>query len=251
MASRVYKAGEGITSKDVAAAIDHSLLRPDITVTELLEGLAIAKQYGCVSVCVRPSDLALTVPALAGSGVLVTTVAAFPHGVATTESKLFEIGDAVDKGAVEVDMVMNYAMFLSGEYDYVEKEIAAAAQVAHGKGAKLKVIFENHYLNHDQIRHACTIAERAGADFVKTSTGYAPTGATAEDLRVMRASCSNSVAVKAAGGVRDLDGALAVMAAGAVRIGTRATVEIMEEAIRRETAGALVVSAEGQTGGGY
>lgn len=251
MATGVLKVGDILTARDVAGTIDHSLLRPDITVAELLEGCALARQYGCVSVCVRPSDLALMCAALAGSDVLVTTVAAFPHGVATTETKLFEVADAADKGAVEVDMVMNYARFLSGEEAYVEDEIARAVQVAHDRGAKLKVIFENHYLTPEQIRRACILSERAGVDFVKTSTGYAPTGATPEDLRIMRASCTSRVRVKAAGGVRDLADALAVMAAGAVRIGTRATVEIMQEARRREADGTLVVSDEGKMGDGY
>lgn len=247
----VWKSGDHITAGDVAMTIDHSLLRPDITVKELVEGCGIAKKYGCVSVCVRPSDLPVVVRELEGSGVLVTTVAAFPHGTASTKSKIFETMDAIVHGAVEVDVVMNIARFLSGEYDYVEQELREVARAAHNLEARVKVIFENHYLSPEQITHACRIAEAAGMDFVKTSTGYAPTGATIEDLKNMRKSCSPHVSVKAAGGVRTLDAALAVLSTGTIRIGTRGTVEIMEEAIRREKEGTLVVREEGTLGGGY
>lgn len=249
--AKIFHAGDKITALDVAQTIDHSLLRPDITIKELVEGCGIAKKYHCISVCVRPSDLPIVTRELAGSGVLVTTVIAFPHGTATTESKVSETIDAVKKGAVEVDMVMNIARFLSGEFDYVEKEIKAVVDAAHPLGAKVKVIFENHYLTPEQIEQACRLAERAGIDFVKTSTGYAPSGAKIEDLKVMRASCSEKVSVKAAGGVRDLDAALAVLATGTIRIGTRATEVILEEALRREKAGTLVVSEQGKMGEGY
>ena len=136
---------------------------------------------------------------------------------------------------------MNYARFLSGEFDYVQKELEETAQAAHDRGALLKVIFENHYLTPDQIAHACRIAEAAGADFVKTSTGYAPTGSTIEDLKIMRASVSPHIMVKSAGGVKTLDQALAVLATGAVRIGTRSTKAILEEAAIREKEGSLIV----------
>ena len=171
---KMFHDGDSITVREIAGTIDHSLLRPDITTAELVEGCALAKEYHCVSVCVRPSDLPIMARELKDSGVLVTTVAAFPHGTATTESKVFETIDAIEKGAVEVDVVMNYARFLSGEFDYVQDELARVAAAAHGRGALLKVIFENHYLTGDQIAHACRIAEKAGVDFVKTSTGYAP-----------------------------------------------------------------------------
>lgn len=246
-----FKEGDQITAYDVAQTIDHSLLRPDITVSELIEGCRIAKDYECISVCVRPSDLPVVSEELKDSGVLVTTVIAFPHGTATTESKLFETKDAIEKGAVEVDVVMNIARFLSKEFDYVENELKALCELAHGMGAKLKVIFENHYLDSEQIRHACEIAVRAGVDFVKTSTGYAPSGAKIEDLIVMRESCPPEVSVKAAGGVRGLDGALAVLATGTIRIGTRGTIDIMEEARKREKEGTLVVTSGGSLGGGY
>ena len=238
---KIFHEGDHVTVADIAGTIDHSLLRPDITVAELREGCALAKEYHCVSVCVRPSDLPIVTEELKGSSVLVTTVAAFPHGTSTPQTKVFETIDAIEKGAVEVDVVMNYARFLSGEFDYVQKELEETAQAAHNRGALLKVIFENHYLTPDQIAHACRIAEAAGADFVKTSTGYAPTGSTIEDLKIMRASVSPHIMVKSAGGVKTLDQALAVLATGAVRIGTRSTKAILEEAAIREKEGSLIV----------
>lgn len=238
---KIFHEGDHVTAADIAGTIDHSLLRPDITVAELREGCALAKEYHCVSVCVRPSDLPIVTEELKGSSVLVTTVAAFPHGTSTPQTKVFETIDAIEKGAVEVDVVMNYARFLSGEFDYVQKELEETAQAAHDRGALLKVIFENHYLTPDQIAHACRIAEAAGADFVKTSTGYAPTGSTIEDLKIMRASVSPHIMVKSAGGVKTLDQALAVLATGAVRIGTRSTKAILEEAAIREKEGSLIV----------
>lgn len=240
-----------ITVQDVADVIDHSLLRPDITVKELREGCQLARQYKCVSVCVRPSDLPIVTRELSGSKVLSTTVVGFPHGTCTTETKVYETLDAIDKGAVEVDMVINIGRMLSGEYGYVENDIRAVVHAAHSRNALAKVIFENYYLNKEQKEIACRISEQAGADFVKTSTGYALGGATIEDLKLMRRCCSSAVKVKAAGGVKDLDAALAVMATGTVRIGTRSTKDILEEAIKREREGLLFINADGKLGTGY
>ena len=227
---------ETISLKEIAQVIDHSLLRPELTVGELREGCAIAKRYGCISVCVRPSDLPIVVEELKGSAVKVTTVIAFPHGAATTQSKVAETIDAIAKGAVEVDMVLNIGRLRSGENDYVQREIAEVAEAAHARSALLKVILENYYLTDEQKVLGCRLAEAAGADFVKTSTGYAKGGATIPDLVLMRKTVSPRVQVKAAGGVRDLDAALAVIATGTVRIGTRATEEILGEARRRADA---------------
>ena len=230
-----------ISLAEIAFTLDHSLLRPELTVKELKEGCELAMKYNCVSVCVRPSDLPIVKDCLGGSKVLSTTVIAFPHGTATTEAKLFEISDAIAKGAVEVDMVMNYARFLSGEADYVENEITQAARTAHKNNALIKIIFENHFLNTAQIIQCCKICRKAGADFIKTSTGYAPSGAKIEDLVTM-VNHSDGMKVKAAGGVRTLDEALAVIATGTVRIGTRASKEIMEEAKAREKKGELFLT---------
>jgi deoxyribose-phosphate aldolase len=227
-----------ITLAEIAFTLDHSLLRPEITTKDLIEGCNLAKEYSCVSVCVRPSDLPIVLENLKGSKVLPTTVIAFPHGTATTDSKLFEISDAIEKGAVEVDMVMNYARFLSGEFNYVEGEIVRAAECAHKRGALLKVIFENYYLSTDQIIQCCKICKRAGVDFIKTSTGYAPGGSTIPDLITM-VKHADGMRVKAAGGIRNLDDALAVIATGTVRIGTRASKIILEEAKLREQRGEL------------
>ncbi|MEG2882687.1 MAG: deoxyribose-phosphate aldolase, partial [Christensenella sp.] len=173
------------------------------TVKELKEGCALAKQYKCVSVCVRPSDLPIVIQELKGTKVLPTTVIGFPHGTCTTETKIFETKDAIEKGAVEVDMVMNIGRFLSGEYDYVLDEINQVAQAAHEGGALLKVIFENYYLTDEQIIKASELAKAGGADFSKTSTGYAGGGATVHDLKIM-VEHADGMKVKAAGGVKTL-----------------------------------------------
>lgn len=229
-----------ITVQDVADVMDHSLLRPDITVEGLREGCRLAKEYNCVDVCVRPSDIEIACEELKGTNVLVTTVIGFPHGTATTESKVFETRDAVAKGAVEVDMVQNTARFLSGEYDYVENEIAQVAKAAHEGGALLKVIFENYYLTDEQKIHMCQICKRAGADFIKSSTGYAGGGATYEDMKLM-CEHADGMKVKAAGGIRTLDYTLQLMAMGVVRCGTRASESILKEAVERFEKGELYI----------
>ena len=239
-----------ISLQEIADTIDHSLLRPELTVKELIEGCELAKEFKCVSVCVRPSDLPIVVRELKGSKVLPTTTIGFPHGVTTTEAKVLETRDVVEKGAVEVDMVLNIARLLSGEFDYVLEDIAAVACEAHKGNALLKVIFENYYLNDDLIVKCCELSKKAGADFIKTSTGYAGGGATLHDLNLM-VKHAEGMKVKAAGGVKDLDGALAVIATGTVRIGTRSSREILEEAIKREKEGRLFISSEGQLGTGY
>jgi deoxyribose-phosphate aldolase len=222
-----------ISVTQIARAIDHALLRPEQTLAELREGCALAARYGAISVCARPSDLPVVAGELAGTETRATTVIAFPHGAATTESKVAETLDAIAKGAAEVDMVLNIGRLRSGEHDYVERDIRAVVEAAHGKSVLVKVIFENHYLSDEQKIVACRLAESAGADFVKTSTGYAASGATIRDLVLMRKSCGPRVQVKAAGGVRTIDQALAVLATGATRIGTSSTAAIIEEARKR------------------
>lgn len=240
-----------LTSRDIAAMIDHSLLRPQLTREEVVEGCRIAKQYAVASVCVKPCDVALSKKELEGSNVLVTTVIGFPHGSHRTEAKVMEAKLAMDDGAVELDMVLNIGRLLSREFDLVEKDIKAVVDVAHARGVIVKVILENFYLTDELKEIACRICEKAGADFVKTSTGFAAGGATIPDLKLMRKTCSPRVRVKAAGGVRTLDGALAVRAAGAVRFGATATKAIMEEAMKREREGTLVEAEGGELKGGY
>lgn len=228
-----------LTVQDIADMIDHSLLRPDLTEPDVRQGCRIAVRCRTVSVCVKPCDLAVALGELAGTPVRPTTVIGFPHGSGTTTAKLFEAREALDAGAVELDMVLNIGRLRSGDLTYVEDEIGALCSLAHGSGALLKVIFENAYLTDGHKEAACRICTRTGADFVKTSTGFAPTGATIADLRLMRRICPERVRVKAAGGVRTLDDALAVRSVGAERFGATRTAEILEEAVRRAAAGSL------------
>jgi deoxyribose-phosphate aldolase len=195
--------------------------------------------------------LPIAAEVLKGSDVKLCTVIGFPHGSHRTDVKVFESERAMDDGAVELDMVLNIGRLIAGQLDYVERDIRAVVDAAHRRGAIVKVILENAYLTDAQKAEACRICERAGADFVKTSTGYAPTGATIADLKLMRATCSPKVRVKAAGGVRTLGMVLACRAAGCARCGATATEAIMEEALKREAEGTLSeVSAE-ELGKGY
>lgn len=229
-----------ITVQDVADTIDHSLLRPDITIDELKEGCDLAIKYNLISVCARPSDMDVVCEKLKGSSVLPTTVISFPHGTCTTETKIFELKDAISKGALECDVVMNVGRFLSGEYDYVVKELTKLAEISHENNIILKVIFENHYLTDEQIVKACQLAKEANVDFIKTSTGYAASGAKMHDLEIMVANAEGRQ-VKAAGGVRTLDDCLAMLAIGVTRVGTRASEDIILEAQKRFENGTLNV----------
>lgn len=242
------------TYAQLAKMIDHSLLRPVLTDQELEDGCKLAVKYGVASVCIKPYAVKRAAEVLAGSDVLVGCVAGFPHGNSSTEVKRYETEQACRDGAVEIDMVINIGKALSGDWDYVEKDVKAVVDEAHRHGAKVKVIFENDYLtvggaglDSDSFkRKLCRICERAGADWVKTSTGfgfvkqpdgsYSYRGATAHDLKLMRAACSANVQVKAAGGVRDLDGLMLVRDLGASRCGVSATAAILDEYRRREAA---------------
>ncbi len=219
--------------------IDHSLLRPELTEADVKEGCKIAREYTCISVCVKPTDVALAKAELDGSNVLVTTVIGFPHGSNTTATKVFEAKEALKDGAVELDMVLNIGKLRSGAYDYVEQDIKAVCDVAHEAGAIVKVILENCYLTDEEKVQACQICERAGANFVKTSSGFGTGGATIDDLKLMRQTCSKKVRIKAAGGVRTLDKLLAVRNVGTARSGATATISILEEAKKRAAAGTL------------
>ena len=222
------------TCRDIAKMIDHSLLRPELTEEDIRKGCEIAVKYNVATVCCNPSDLVLVTKLLEGSDVKPTTVIGFPHGYNTTETKKFEAERAIEDGALELDMVLNISKLLSGDYDYVKKDIAAIVEVAHGQNVPVKVIFENFYLTNEQKIKACRLCEEAGADFVKTSTGFAGGGATLEDLRLMRDNVSEKVQVKAAGGVRDLDMALKVREIGCTRFGATRTEGIMEECFKRQ-----------------
>jgi deoxyribose-phosphate aldolase len=214
--------------EDASRLIDHSLLRPELTSEQVLEGCRIAREYRVATVTVRPCDVDTAVRAMEGSGVGVSTVAGFPHGSATTAAKLYEVRDLLGRGANEVDMVLNIGRLVSRQFEYVETELAQAAEACHQSGALLKVILENAYLTQELKIVACRISTNVGADFVKTSTGFAPGGATIEDLKLMRAHSGPRVQIKAAGGIRTLDALLEAYAAGCSRIGATATVTILE-----------------------
>lgn len=220
------------TVAEVAAMIDHALLRPDLTEADVEAGCAVAARYHAASVCVRPCDVPLAVRLLQGKDVLVGTVVGFPHGSHATEVKAAETRLAVEQGAAEIDMVVNIGRLRAGDLAWVEEDIRAVVGAAGG--APVKVILENAYLADDQKVAGCQAAERAGAAYVKTSTGFAPSGATVADVRLMRASVSPAVKVKAAGGLRTLDAVLAVVEAGAARIGTSATSAILDELASRQ-----------------
>lgn len=222
-----------ITYEKLAKVIDHSLLRPELTPEEVAAGCEVAKHYHVATVCVKPCHVKLAQQILAGSDVVVSTVIGFPHGGNTTAAKVFEAQEAIDQGAGELDMVMNIGELRGGNLDYVRADIKAVCDVSHARGVKVKVILENAYLSDEQKVTACKLCEEAGADWVKTSTGFAPSGATIEDLRLMRKSVGPAVQVKAAGGVRTLDMLLAVIDVGCTRSGATATASILEEFKKR------------------
>ncbi len=225
-----------LTERDIAKTIDHSLLRPELDDAFVAAGCRLAAKYDVASVCVRPADVRRARTILEGSEVAVGTTIGFPHGNHATETKVFEARRALTDGATELDMVLQIGALRSGRDQEVEDDIRAVVEVAHTAGAIVKVIFENAYLTDDQKIRACRITERAGGDFVKTSTGFAPSGATHEDLRLMRANTSPHIRVKAAGGVRTLDALLEVMALGVTRIGATATETIILD-FRARTSG--------------
>jgi deoxyribose-phosphate aldolase len=220
---------ETLTERDIAKTIDHSLLRPELDDAFIEAGCRLAAEYDVASVCVRPADVRRASELLAGTDVAVGTVIGFPHGNHLTATKVFEAERALADGATELDMVLQIGALRSGRDADVGADIAAIVEVAHAAGAIVKVIFENAYLTDDEKIRACRLTEAAGADFVKTSTGFAPSGATHDDLRLMRANTSPHVAVKAAGGVRTLDALLEVMALGVSRIGATATKAIIDD----------------------
>jgi deoxyribose-phosphate aldolase len=222
-----------ITYEQLAKTIDHSLLKPEMTEAEVVAGCELARAYHVASVCVKPCHVALAARLLTGSDVAVGTVVGFPHGNSTTAVKAAEARQAIADGAVELDMVINIGELRSGHADYVKEDIRAVVEAAKGQ-ALVKVILENAYLTNEEKALACRLAEAAGADFVKTSTGFAPSGATIEDLKLMRASVGPRVQVKAAGGVRTLDAILAVIDTGTTRVGATATAAILDEFRKRQ-----------------
>jgi deoxyribose-phosphate aldolase len=226
-----------MTERDIAKAIDHSLLRPELDDAFVEDGCRLAAEYDVASVCVRPADVRRAAAVLAGTDVAVGTVIGFPHGSHRTETKVFEARQALADGATELDMVIQIGALKSGRDAEVLADIAAVVDVAHAAGAIVKVIFENAYLTDEEKVRACHLSEAAGADFVKTSTGFGPGGATHEDLALMRRSVSPHIQVKAAGGVRTLDALLDVMALGVTRVGATATKAIIDDFRARQAGG--------------
>jgi len=237
------------TFTDLSKMIDHSLLNPTITADALEAGCRLAVAYDTASVCIMPFALKRCAELLAGSTVKPSTTIGFPHGVNTTAIKVAEAQQALKDGGLELDMVVNISKVLSGDWSYVRGDLKAVIDVTHAGKAKVKVIFENAYLKDEHKIRLCEICSELKADWVKTSTGYAPSGATIEDLKLMRAHTPQSVQVKAAGGVRTLDKMLEVRAVGASRVGATATAVILDEARRRLNLPAIEVKQAAQPAG--
>ena len=219
------------SKQKIAKTIDHSLLKPEMTRDEVRQGCEIAKKYDVASVCCKPSDVAFCAEILKGTDVEIGTVVGFPHGSSTTATKVFETKAAIADGATEIDMVLNIGLLKSGLYEEVESDIKAVVDAAGGK--MVKVILENAYLTDDEKVTACKLCEAAGAHYVKTSSGYAPTGATVADVKLMRASVSPKVKVKSAGGVRTLDALIEMLDAGIERSGATTTSTMLDEYTQR------------------
>ena len=233
---------------DISKMIDHSLLHPTTNVADLEAGIRLAIAYEAASVCIMPYYLKRCTEMLNGTGVAASTTIGFPHGGHTTEIKKAEAVRALADGCEELDMVVNISKVLSGDWDYVKSDIAAVIDVAHAAGQKVKVIFENCYLNEEQKIKLCEICTELNADWVKTSTGYGTSGATPEDLKLMRKHAGEQVQVKAAGGVRDLDTLLSVRQIGVTRCGASRTAEILGEARKRLGMAAIDVTVTGYEG---
>jgi len=238
------------TYLDISKLIDHSLLQPMLTQTELEAGLAAAIRYQVASVCIMPFYLQRAVERLAGSGVQPSTTIGFPHGGQTTRCKLQESQEAIELGCQELDMVVNISQTLSGNWDYVAKEIVEVVQLAHADGRQVKVIFENCYLDDSDKVRLCQICSEAKADWVKTSTGYGTGGATLEDLRLMLSAVGPGVQVKAAGGVRDVDRLLEVWRMGVTRVGTSQTAALLEGVRQRLGLAPIDAAVTNPLGGG-
>jgi deoxyribose-phosphate aldolase len=230
---------ETYSYSDIAKMIDHSLLNPTLTVDELEAGCKLAREYDVASVCIMPYYAARCADLLRGSSVQPSTTIGFPHGGHTTNIKIAEAQRALKDGATELDAVINISKARSGDWQYVADEIKSLTALTHSHGQKIKIIFENAYLDDAAKIRLCQICGEIGVDWVKTSTGYAPSGATIEDLKLMRKHSPPHVQVKAAGGVRDLDALLAVRAIGVTRVGASRTAQMLDECNKR-LAGALV-----------
>jgi len=221
------------TYQDIAKMIDHSLLNPALSDRELEQGCQLARRYDVASVCIMPYYLKRCAEILKGSKVVPTTTIGFPHGGHAAAIKLAEAKQALDDGAEELDMVVNISKVISQDWNYVRADIKDIVDLAHERGKKVKVIFENCYLDSEHKIKLCQICGELGADWVKTSTGYGSGGATIEDIKLMRQHSPSHVQIKAAGGIRDLDKLLQVRALGVTRVGATRTADILDECKRR------------------
>jgi deoxyribose-phosphate aldolase len=230
--SKTYR---GYTLEQVAGVIDHSILKPDFSSQDIVNACDLAVKYGCATVCIRPTDIELAAHQLRDTAVGVATVIGFPHGTSTTATKVFESVDSIRRGATELDMVINISKALEGDWAFVSADITAVVDAAKAElaTASVKVIFETAYFNAEQIVRLCEITEAAGADYVKTSTGFASAGATLENIRLMKATVGDRLKVKSSGGVRTLDQLIDYMDAGISRSGCSATEVVLEEFIAK------------------
>jgi len=229
-----------VMDANIAALIDHTLLRPDATAADVRRLCAEARKYGFAAVCVNPCWVKLAAAELDGCGVNVCTVVGFPLGANATETKVFETRLALEWGAREIDMVINIGELKGKNEDAASADIRAVVETAHARGAIVKAILETALLHDTEKAAACRIAKLAGADFVKTSTGFGPAGATVEDVALLRRAVGLQMGVKASGGIRTLEDLKKMVAAGASRIGASASVRIMEQAAAHATAKATL-----------
>lgn len=219
---------DNYTVAEVAATIDHAVLKPDMTEEVIREHVRQCAEWGVASICVRPCDVKLAAEMLKDSPVMVSCVLSFPHGADAAAVKAFQAKQAIGDGVQEIDMVMNIGQFLSGNYDAVRDDIKGVVDVAHASGVKVKVIQESGFLTLEQVAKACELSREAGADFVKTSTGFNSTPATPEIVDVMIRTVGDSMLVKPSGGIRDWDTAVAFLKQGADRLGVGSTQAVLE-----------------------
>jgi len=216
------------TKNDVAKRIDHAVLKPEFTDQDLIQHAQMCMDYGVYSMCVKPCDVKEASALLAGSNVKVSCVLSFPHGADTSKVKAFQAKEAIENGVAEIDMVMNIGKFLYGDYDYVRNDIKAVVDVAHAHQVKVKVIQESAFLTLEQVSKACELANEAGADFVKTSTGFGPGSATPEMIDVMIKTVGDRMSVKPSGGIRTWETAVNYLLQGADRMGVGSTQAVLD-----------------------
>ncbi|WP_283679090.1 deoxyribose-phosphate aldolase [Lentilactobacillus sp. Marseille-Q4993] len=218
-----------LTTEELAKYLDHTNLKPDATEEDIINTCKEAVKYNTASVCVNSHWIPLVTEQLKGSTVNPITVVGFPLGETNTATKVFEAKTSIDEGAEEVDMVLNIGELIGNNIDFVTKDIKEVAEAVHEKGKLLKVILETSYLNDDQIVAGCEASEKAGADYVKTSTGFSSAGAQLDDVALMRKTVGDRLGVKASGGIHSREEALAMIDAGASRLGVSATVKILSD----------------------